>query len=71
VFVTHDLAEAVYLGDRILVMRRGRIVQDTPVLLERPRDPRSEPMHRIQDVLARLLDDGGPPEPARPEEPSP
>jgi sulfonate transport system ATP-binding protein len=60
VFVTHDLAEAVYLGDRILVMRRGRIVQDAPVGLERPRDPRSEPMHQIQDALARLLDDGGP-----------
>lgn len=60
VFVTHDLAEAVYLGDRILVMRRGRIVQDAPVDLARPRDLRSEPVHRLQDALARLLDDHPP-----------
>lgn len=76
VFVTHDLAEAIYLGDRILVMRRGRVVQDAPVALERPRDLRSEPVHRLQDALARLLDDGGPaPLPAghdhHPEEPLP
>jgi osmoprotectant transport system ATP-binding protein len=28
VFVTHDLAEAAYLADRIVLMREGRIVQD-------------------------------------------
>jgi ABC-type nitrate/sulfonate/bicarbonate transport system ATPase subunit len=74
VFVTHDLAEATYLGDRILVMRRGRIVRDLPVDLERPRDLRGEPVHRLQDTLARLLDDGAPPAAGRhplPEEPLP
>ena len=66
VFVTHDLAEAVYLGDRILVMRRGRIVRDAPVDLERPRDLRSGRVHALQDTLARHMDDGGPaPEPNR------
>jgi glycine betaine/proline transport system ATP-binding protein len=31
VFITHDLNEAMYLGDRVAVMRDGRIVQiDTP-----------------------------------------
>jgi ABC-type proline/glycine betaine transport system ATPase subunit len=27
IFITHDLNEAMYLGDRIAVMRDGRIVQ--------------------------------------------
>jgi ABC-type nitrate/sulfonate/bicarbonate transport system ATPase subunit len=55
VFVTHDLAEAIYLGDRVVVMGGGRIVWDGPIDLERPRDLRSAPVHRIQDALSRLL----------------
>jgi len=38
-FVTHDIAEAVYLGDRVAVMDRGRIVQDVRVEVSRPRAP--------------------------------
>jgi glycine betaine/proline transport system ATP-binding protein len=40
VFITHDPHEAVRLGDRIAVMRDGRIVQNGPVedLLLRPAD---------------------------------
>ncbi len=36
-FVTHDIAEAVYLADRIAIMDRGRIVHDVSVELPRPR----------------------------------
>lgn len=36
-FVTHDIAEAVYLADRIAVMDRGRIVQNIRVDIEKPR----------------------------------
>lgn len=36
-FVTHDIAEAVYLGDRVAVMDRGRIVKDIQVEIGRPR----------------------------------
>lgn len=37
-FVTHDIAEAVYLGDRVAVMEQGRIHHDQTVNLVRPRD---------------------------------
>jgi NitT/TauT family transport system ATP-binding protein len=39
VFVTHDIDEAIFLGDRILVMSAspGRIILDLPVALRRPR----------------------------------
>ncbi|MDB5947227.1 MAG: NitT/TauT family transport system ATP-binding protein [Ramlibacter sp.] len=38
-FVTHDIAEAVYLGDRVAVMDSGRIVQDIRIDVLRPRTP--------------------------------
>jgi len=40
VYVTHDIEEAVLLGDRVLVMsgRPGQIREEIPILLGRPRD---------------------------------
>ena len=40
IYITHDIEEAVLLGDRVLVMsgRPGRIRQEFPVPLGRPRD---------------------------------
>jgi sulfonate transport system ATP-binding protein len=37
VLVTHDVAEAVALSDRVLVLRGGRIALDAAVDLPRPR----------------------------------
>ncbi|HEY7471697.1 MAG TPA: ABC transporter ATP-binding protein [Gemmatimonadota bacterium] len=39
VFVTHDIEEAILLGDRVLVMsgRPGRILEEIPIPLPRPR----------------------------------
>jgi NitT/TauT family transport system ATP-binding protein len=39
VFITHDIEEAILLGDRVLVMsgRPGRILEEIPVPLPRPR----------------------------------
>jgi NitT/TauT family transport system ATP-binding protein len=36
-FVTHDIAEAIYLADRVAVMHRGRFRGDLAVDLARPR----------------------------------
>jgi NitT/TauT family transport system ATP-binding protein len=38
VFVTHDIEEALVLAERIVVLDRGRVVDDLPVPLPRPRD---------------------------------
>jgi NitT/TauT family transport system ATP-binding protein len=40
IMVTHDIQEAIYLADRVLVMspRPGRIVEEVPTHLRRPRD---------------------------------
>ncbi len=37
-FVTHDINEAVYLGDRIALMHDGRIVDDWSIELPAPRE---------------------------------
>ena len=41
VFVTHDLAEAIYFADQIVLMNEGRIVQTGTItdLRDRPADP--------------------------------
>ncbi|MBN2492576.1 MAG: ABC transporter ATP-binding protein [Planctomycetes bacterium] len=41
-FVTHNIEEALTLGDRILVLGQGRILEDHAVPLARPRDPLSD-----------------------------
>jgi ABC-type nitrate/sulfonate/bicarbonate transport system ATPase subunit len=58
-FVTHDLAEALYLGDRVVALRSGRIVRNEQVALGRPRDPRRADFVGLVDSLAITL--GGSP----------
>jgi osmoprotectant transport system ATP-binding protein len=65
IFVTHDVVEALLLGDRIAVMHAGRLLQvGTPAeLLARPADPvvteLLETPRRQAEALARVLDRAG------------
>jgi osmoprotectant transport system ATP-binding protein len=55
-FVTHDLAEAIYFGDEIVLMNEGRIVQKGSVteLREKPADPFVSEFINAQRGLAVL-----------------
>lgn len=59
VFVTHDLVEAIMLGDRIIVMRDGRIVSQVEVPFGRPRDistlSRDVRLRDLEHQLSELL----------------
>ncbi|VWC63754.1 sulfonate ABC transporter ATP-binding protein [Burkholderia lata] len=58
--VTHDVQEAVALGDRILLIEQGRVALDQPVPLDRPRARASAAFASLEDrVLKRVLA-GGP-----------
>ncbi len=53
-FVTHDINEAVYLGDRIALMHGGRIVDDIEVALPEPRTQMLRHGAAFNGVCARV-----------------
>jgi ABC-type nitrate/sulfonate/bicarbonate transport system ATPase subunit len=59
IFVTHNLEEAVFLGDRVLMLsaKPARIIGDIPIELARPRNPLSAAFTEVRARCAHLLDD--------------
>ena len=53
IYVTHNVSEAVYLADRVLVMtpHPGTVKIDLPIALPRPRDPLSVEFIEHQKIL--------------------
>lgn len=55
IVVTHDVAEAVTLADRILLLENGAVAMDLPVDLPRPRLPGEQNAAAIERVLLKRL----------------
>ncbi|HXD44204.1 MAG TPA: ABC transporter ATP-binding protein [Pseudolabrys sp.] len=57
IYVTHNVAEAVYLADRVIVMspHPGTVKADIRIPLTRPRDPLSAEFLDWQKILLRQL----------------
>jgi sulfonate transport system ATP-binding protein len=55
--VTHDVAEAIALADRVILIEDGRIALDVPIALPRPRTRGSPEFAALEElVLTRVLD---------------
>ena len=55
IFVTHDVSEAAFLGQRVLVMDTGRLVGDIPIHAVYPRNPLSGELLSAQQQILDLL----------------
>jgi len=58
IFVTHDVDEAIYLGDRVVVMARrpGRIRTQFPVAIERPRRRTDPAFNALKERILGVLE---------------
>ncbi len=56
IFITHDISEAIFLGDRVVVMGAspGRVIEDCRIDLPRPRGAQTKADPRILDYRAHL-----------------
>ena len=56
-FITHDIEEAAYLSDRVIVLKGqpAEIVHERPIGIERPRQRNSEELFRLAADIATYL----------------
>lgn len=60
VFITHNVEEAILLGDRVVVMSShpGRVKETIEVDLDRPRDVTSAPFNELRRWVSSRLNEG-------------
>ncbi|GAE32050.1 ABC transporter ATP-binding protein [Halalkalibacter hemicellulosilyticus] len=54
-FITHSIPEAVYLADRIIVMKDGDVVANEEVTMKRPRDAKQKEFGELVSYLEGTL----------------
>jgi sulfonate transport system ATP-binding protein len=59
ILVTHDVAEAVALADRVLIIEEGRIAHDLNVSIARPRERGSADLAALEGSILKILLSGG------------
>jgi len=59
ILVTHDVAEAVALADRVLIIEEGRIAHDLDVAITRPRERGASDLAALEGTILRELLRGG------------
>jgi ABC-type nitrate/sulfonate/bicarbonate transport system ATPase subunit len=55
-FVTHYIDEAIFLADRVVVLREGRFIADLKIPFSRPRSQDLRFSERFLDVKHEVLD---------------
>jgi sulfonate transport system ATP-binding protein len=55
ILVTHDVAEAVALADRVLIIEEGRIAHDLDVAITRPRERGASDLAALEGTILREL----------------
>jgi len=57
IMVTHNVEEAVYMADRVIVLSRrpAKVVGDVSVDIARPRDKRSNKLYELVDTITSMI----------------
>ena len=54
-FVTHDIEEAIYLGQKIVVMDTGRVIKEIPINIDYYRDTISEEFFNYKKQISNIF----------------
>ncbi len=54
-FVTHDVDEAIYLGQKVIIMDKGKVVEEIIIDLPYPRDTHSDAFFHLKEKVLDVL----------------